>query len=82
LASGCPYLGHRPSVPEALDANAQPLLTMSDQKDLQKRHQEDQKEIKRLQQELRRKEKALAEAAALLLAAKKIQAFWGEDEGG
>ena len=63
----------------AQDANAQPLLTMSDQKDLQKRHQEDQREIKRLQQELRRKEKALAEAAALLLAAKKIQAFWGED---
>ena len=66
-------------MPEALDANAQPLLTMSDQKDLQKRHQEDQREIKRLQQELRRKEKALAEAAALLLAAKKIQEFWGED---
>ena len=68
-------------MPEALDANAQPLLTMSDQKDLQKRHQEDQWEIKRLQQELRRKEKALAEAAALLLAAKNIQALWGEDEG-
>ena len=68
-------------MPEALDANAQPLLTMSEQKDLQKRHQEDQREIKRLQQELRRKEKALAEAAALLLAAIKIQAFWGEDEG-
>ena len=68
-------------MPEALDANAQPLLTMSDQKDLQKRHQEDQREIKRLQQDLRRKEKALAEAAALLLAAIKIQAFWGEDEG-
>ena len=66
-------------MPEALDANAQPLLTMSDQKDLQKRHQEDQREIKRLQQELRRKEKALAEAAALLLAAKKFQEFWGED---
>jgi hypothetical protein len=68
-------------VPEALEANAQPLLTMSDQKDLQKRHQEDQREIKRLQQELRRKEKALAEAAALLLAAKKIQAFWGRTRG-
>ena len=69
-------------MPEALDANAQPLLTMSEQKDLQKRHQEDQREIKRLQQDLRRKEKALAEAAALLLAAIKIQAFWGKDEGG
>jgi transposase-like protein len=63
----------------AQDANAKPLLTMADQKDLQKRHQEDQREIKRLQQELRRKDKALAEAAALLIASKKIQAYWGED---
>jgi hypothetical protein len=54
---------------------------MADQKDLQKRHQEDQREIKRLQQELRRKDKALAEAAALLIASKQIQAYWGEDEG-
>jgi len=54
---------------------------MADQKDLQKRHQEDQREIKRLQQELRRKDKALAEAAALLLVSKKIQAYWGEGEG-
>ena len=65
----------------AQDANAQPLLTMDDQKDLQKRHQEDQREIKRLQQELRRMDKALAEAAALLMASKKIQAYWGEGEG-
>jgi Tfp pilus assembly protein FimV len=65
----------------AQDANAQPLLTMADQKDLQRRHQEDQREIKRLQQELRRKDKALAEAAALLIASKKIQAYWGEDTG-
>ena len=65
----------------AQDANAQPLLTMADQKDLDKRHQQDQREIKRLQQELRRKDKALAEAAALLMASKKIQAYWGEDEG-
>ena len=53
----------------AQDANAQPLLTMSDQKDLQKRHQENQRKIKPLQQELRRKEKDLAEAAAMLLTA-------------
>jgi transposase-like protein len=63
----------------AQDANALPQLTMAEQKDLEKRHQQDQREIRRLQQELRRKDKALAEAAALLLAAKKIQAFWGED---
>ena len=65
----------------AQDANAQPLLTMAEQKDLEKRHQQDQREIKRLQQELRRKDKALAEAAALLIASKKIQAYWGEDGG-
>jgi transposase-like protein len=29
----------------AQDANAQPLLTMDDQKNLQKRHQEDQRQI-------------------------------------
>jgi transposase-like protein len=46
----------------ALDANSQPLRTMTDQKDLQKQHQEDQPEIKRLQQDLRRKDKALTEA--------------------
>ena len=67
-------------MPEALDANAQPLLTTSDQKELQKRHQEDQREIKRLQQELRGKEKALAKAAALLINSKKIKAFCGEVE--
>jgi len=55
------------------------MLTIADQKDLEKRHQQDQREIKRLQQELRRKNKDLAEAAALLRASKKIQAYWGED---
>jgi transposase-like protein len=65
----------------AQDANAQPLLTMAEQKDLEKRHQADQREIKRLQRELRRKDKALTEAAALLIASKKIQAYWGEDAG-
>jgi Tfp pilus assembly protein FimV len=65
----------------AQDANAQPLLTMAEHKDLEKRHQQDQREIRRLQQELRRKDKALAEAAGLLIASKKIQAYWGKDAG-
>jgi Tfp pilus assembly protein FimV len=65
----------------AEDATAQPLLTMDDQKNLQKRHQEDQRQIKMLQQELRREDRTLAEAAALLIASKRIQACWGEDEG-
>ena len=61
------------------DANEKPVLTLKEQKELERLRAKDQKEIKRLKQELRRKEKALAEAAALLIASKKIQAFWGED---
>lgn len=41
---------------------------------------EDRRKIKQLESELRRKEKALAEAAALLVLRKKAQAIWGEDE--
>jgi transposase-like protein len=63
----------------ATDANEKPMLSLREQKELEKLRAQDQKEIKQLKQELRRKEKALAEAAALLIAAKKIQAFWGED---
>jgi transposase len=61
------------------DANDKPVLTLKEQRELEKLRAQDQREIKRLKQELRRKEKALAEAVALLMAAKKIQAFWGED---
>jgi len=35
---------------------------------------------RKLEKELRRKEKALAEAAALLTLSKKAQAIWGTDE--
>jgi transposase-like protein len=41
---------------------------------------QDRKQIKKLEQELRRKEKALAEAAALLILQKKAQAIWGDGE--
>ncbi|AFY29731.1 hypothetical protein Cyagr_2635 [Cyanobium gracile PCC 6307] len=50
----------------AQDANAQPLLTMAELSVLKKRHKADQRKIKHLQQELRLKDKAPAEAAALL----------------
>jgi transposase-like protein len=40
------------------------------------------KAIKQLQAELRRKEKALAEAAALLVLQKKVQALWEDPEDG
>jgi transposase-like protein len=39
-----------------------------------------QKRIKELEKELRRKEKALAEAAALLVLKKKADAIWGDRE--
>lgn len=39
----------------------------------------DRKRIKELEKELRRKDKALAEAAALLVLRKKLNAYWGDD---
>ena len=39
-----------------------------------------QKRIRDLKKELQRKDKALAEAAALLVLQKKVQAIWGESE--
>ena len=38
------------------------------------------KRIKELERELRRKDKALAEAAALLVLRKKVQALWGDED--
>jgi transposase-like protein len=40
----------------------------------------DRQRIRQLEQELRRKEKALAEVAALLVLQKKAQAIWGDPE--
>ena len=60
-----------------LQANAAPTAKL----DREKLRQQT-KEIKQLEAELRRKEKALAEAAALLVLQKKVQALWGEPEAG
>ncbi len=52
-------------------------------KQTQKEARTDKKRIKKLESELRRKEKALAETAALLTLSKKAEAIWGrkdEDE--
>ena len=38
----------------------------------------EQKRVRELERELRRKDKALAEAAALLMLQKKVQAIWGD----
>ena len=39
----------------------------------------DKKRIQELERELRRKDKALAETAALLVLRKKLNAYWGND---
>jgi hypothetical protein len=41
----------------------------------------DQRRIRKLESELKRKEKALAEAAALLVLSKKLNALWGDEDG-
>ncbi len=41
---------------------------------------DDEKRIKALERELRQKEKALAETAALLVLRKKAQAIWGDED--
>ena len=64
------------------DANEKPVLTMKEQKELEKLRAQDQREIKALKQELRRKEKAMAEMAALLVLRKKWEAFCSEDAEG
>jgi transposase-like protein len=46
----------------------------------QREAKEDKKRIKALERELKRKDKALAEAAALLVLRKKLNALWGENE--
>jgi transposase-like protein len=54
-------------------------------KDLKRRKSErtpEARRIRELESELRRKEKALAEAAALLVLQKKLQTYWEEKEGG
>ena len=66
----------------AQDANAKPVLTMAEQKELEKLRAQDQREIKALRKELQRKEKAMAEMAALLVLQKKWDAFCSEEEEG
>lgn len=61
-----------------MDANARAEEVEKKQR---RAHQEEKKEIKRLERELRRKDKALAEAAALLVLKKKAEALWGDREG-
>ena len=49
-------------------------------KDLTAALREERRKVRGMERELKRKEKALAEAAALLVLRKKAQAIWGESE--
>lgn len=49
-------------------------------KKLTQEQKADRKRIKALEKELKRKDAALAETAALLVLRKKLNAYWGEDE--
>jgi transposase-like protein len=60
-----------------LEANGQ---AFDQAKQLNGALKEEQKRAKQLEKDLQKKEKALAEAAALLLLRKKAQAIWGDDE--
>ena len=64
----------------AEDANSSSAANMSDQRELRKQNQEQARQIRRLERDLQKKEKALAEAAALLLIAKKRDALWPQNE--
>ena len=58
------------------------MLTLSEQRVPEKLRAQDQREIKALKKELQRKEKAMAEMAALLVLRKKWEAFCSEDAEG
>ena len=47
---------------------------------LQDSRQQDRQKIRELEKEVRRKEKALAETAALLVLQKKLEAVWGDED--
>ena len=51
------------------------------QKKEQQQSNTDRKRVRHLEKELRRKDKALAEAAALLVLRKKLNAFYGDESG-
>ena len=53
---------------------------LSDIKKLGRQRNKDKQRLKEVEKELKRKEKALAEAAALLVLKKKVQAIWGDED--
>ena len=64
---------------EAEYANGLDAPSMAEQKELQRKKQELIRQNRRLERELQKKEKALAEAAALLLLTKKTGSLWPQE---
>jgi transposase len=64
----------------AEDANNHRMPSMSDHKELQRQNQELIRQNRRLERELEKKEKAHAEAATLLILAKKLDLLWPQKE--
>jgi transposase len=66
----------------AQDANQKPVLSLKEQKELERLRALDQRKFKALKKELQRNEKAMTEMAALLVLQKKWEAFCSEDAEG
>ncbi len=64
----------------AEDANGPHAPSMADQRDLQRKNQEQARKVRRLQRELDKKEKALTEAATLLMLSRKFNKIFQPDE--
>jgi transposase len=62
----------------AQDANQTPVHTLKEQKELERLRAQDQRGIKAFKKELQRKEKSVAEMAALLVLRKKWESFCSE----
>lgn len=82
LAEYCRNKGRYPKQIAQWKAQSLTGFNASEQQTAQsrKQHQADQKQIKQLKQAVKRKDKALAEAAAILILRKKLATLWGEDE--
>jgi transposase-like protein len=82
LAEYCRRKGLYPEQIAAWRAACQSANANAAEQAREQRHQskDDKKRIQQLEKELQRKEKALAEAAALLILRKKVQAIWGDKE--
>lgn len=65
---------------EAIVAALDPAEARKRRKAESKQRREGDRRIKKLERELRKKDKALAEAAAILVLRKKAQALWGDED--